>query len=118
LNRTKTKTIPPSLKKKKVKETAEEREWKAHEDGHKEGYESGVMDWEEVERRKAIVRAKGIPVIGDKKMYEHIRKKLLDIIEAVKANPDIYEYIDITEKDLEEMAKELEELDCATLEVV
>lgn len=50
---------------KPIKETPEEREWAAHEKGWDEGYEAGVVDFEEVERRKAEFRAKGIPVIGD-----------------------------------------------------
>jgi hypothetical protein len=47
-----------------IKLTPEEREWIAHEEGWNEGYESGVVDFEEVEKRKAQFRAKGIPVIG------------------------------------------------------
>lgn len=46
-----------------TKLTQEEREWMAHEEGWNEGYEAGVVDFEEVERRKAQFRAKGIPVI-------------------------------------------------------
>jgi hypothetical protein len=48
-----------------TKMTAEEREWIAHEEGFDEGYEAGVVDFEEVERRKAELRAKGMSVIGD-----------------------------------------------------
>lgn len=48
-----------------MKQTAEEREWEAHEEGYEEGYEAGVVDFAEVARRKAQLRAKGIPVMRD-----------------------------------------------------
>jgi len=48
-----------------LKQTAEEKEWEAYENGYDEGYEAGVVDFEEVARRKAQLRAKGIPVMGD-----------------------------------------------------
>jgi hypothetical protein len=44
----------------------EEREWVAFEEGYSLGYESGVLDFEESNRRKEILRRKGISVIGDK----------------------------------------------------
>jgi hypothetical protein len=49
----------------KPKMTAEEQSWIAYEEGYEEGYEAGVDDWEEVARRKAQLRAKGIPITGD-----------------------------------------------------
>lgn len=48
-----------------MKQTSEEKEWEAHEQGFDEGYDAGADDFEEVARRKAKLRAKGIPVIGD-----------------------------------------------------
>jgi len=46
-----------------MKKTAEEKEWEAHERGWDEGYEAGVCDFSEVERRKELLRKKGIPVM-------------------------------------------------------
>jgi hypothetical protein len=55
--------------------TQEEKEWFAHEEGYVEGFEDGVNDFEEVERRKAQLRRKGIPVWEpDKKLIMTIRK--------------------------------------------
>lgn len=64
----------------------EQREWEAHEAGWREGYEDGVMDFVEVERRKALLRAKGIPVIGDrptlgqriKRFFKGLKWKLIN----------------------------------------
>jgi len=41
----------------------EEQEWEAHERGWDEGYEAGVVDFEEVEKRKQLLRKKGLPVM-------------------------------------------------------
>jgi flagellar biosynthesis/type III secretory pathway protein FliH len=46
-------------------ETVEEREWAAYEEGYKAGYEDGVEDFEEVEKRKQLLRDKGFRVLGD-----------------------------------------------------
>jgi len=49
---------------------AEEDSWETHEEGHKEGYEEGredgVSDFGEMERRRDILRKKGLLVVGDK----------------------------------------------------
>lgn len=50
---------------KKKKQTAEEREWKAYEEGWKEGYDDGIVDFEAVEREKEKLRKKGLKIIGD-----------------------------------------------------
>lgn len=106
------------LKKKieKLEREQENKEWEAHEDGHKEGYESGVVDFAEVERRKQKLRAKGIPVIGDIKMYEKTRQKLISMVKKIRETYIIFG--DSSVKDFEEMIKELEELECPVYEVV
>jgi hypothetical protein len=48
-----------------LKQTHEEKEWEAHEQGFSEGFDAGADDFEEVARRKAKLRAKGIPVMHD-----------------------------------------------------
>lgn len=53
--------------KNKPKPTDEEKEWIDYEKGWDDGYESGITDFEAVEREKEKLRRKGIPVIGDKK---------------------------------------------------
>jgi len=50
-----------------MKKTKEEREWETYEMAWLEGYEDGVNDFAEVERRKEVLRKKGLPVLGDKK---------------------------------------------------
>lgn len=47
------------------KQMSEEKEWDVYESGYNEGYEDGVVDFAEVARRKAKLRAKGIPVFHD-----------------------------------------------------
>lgn len=47
------------------KKTKEEKEWEAYEKGWDEGYEAGVVDFEEVEKRKIELRKKGFTIIGD-----------------------------------------------------
>jgi hypothetical protein len=49
------------------KETAEEREWTAYEEGYEEGWLAGIVDFEAVENEKQKLRKRGIPIIGDKK---------------------------------------------------
>lgn len=47
------------------KQTSEEKSWSDYEKGYDEGYNAGVVDFAEVEKRKAELRAKGLKVIGD-----------------------------------------------------
>jgi hypothetical protein len=49
-----------------VIQKTEEDSWEAHEEGNTEGYEEGVSDFGEMERRKDILRKKGLLVVGDK----------------------------------------------------
>jgi hypothetical protein len=65
MNTIKTKKLHLFLEGKKIKQTSEEKEWEAHEAGFSEGYDAGADDFEEVARRKAKLRAKGIPVMHD-----------------------------------------------------
>lgn len=53
------------MTKKKRKLTPEEKEWEAYEKGWDEGYNAGIVDFEAVEREKAKLRKKGVPVIGE-----------------------------------------------------
>jgi len=42
-------------------------------------------------------------------MREVTRKKILDILEAVKVNPDLYEAMNLTDKDIDDLIKEVTE---------
>jgi hypothetical protein len=46
-----------------LKQTQEEREWQAHEEGFDEGYQSGIVDFEAVKAEIKKLRDKGLSVI-------------------------------------------------------
>jgi hypothetical protein len=50
----------------RVIKQAEEDSWLDHEEGNIEGYEEGVNDFGESERRKDILKKKGFLVVGDR----------------------------------------------------
>jgi hypothetical protein len=42
-------------------------------------------------------------------MREETKKKVLDILEVVKVNPDLYEAMELTDEDIDNLIKEVKE---------
>ena len=101
-------------------ETDEEQSWSDYERGHKngdkEGYDRGIRDFIAVERLKAEIRAKGIPVVGDIKMDDKTRNGVIKILKDIMNRYVVYE--GYTMKEIQKMIDELEALECPTYEVV